>query len=1143
MELKYGVTVWGNYFLEAIYQYYADIKRLQRGLRYANSDRVKKIEINNTLVLAKVKGNQGRSYTVSLYFSPFKSDEKEKVVTLIEDNLLVLGEIIKGNLPDILLDELTKNNIKLFPSDWKELNRGCSCPDWGDPCKHMAAVYYLLTREIDLNPFLLFTLRGLDLTKLFKITTKSLIDYPINIQEAHENQYNNELQSFREVAIVTINNYTNFILSKLSNNPSFIDKDFKPIIEKFYKKSQALSDAILLRDIASMDSDLLLKLENLFKSGKISFIPDKNFVGSYFTFYSELIEHEPVRQKIDSLNIMVYDAKTSTYHISPLNMLKLFLQFTTMYESNESTSECLMYNFLFILSRVAYNFVKSNAFIPAVYLEKNQFYCIFRLLSSPVDIKKQIHNVISAMPVSLTLPSLTGKNTKKSRGTMDKESTIKFMLACFFTEYASIIGTSMKSSLKLTKQFHSTMYDAIFLSKPYSMERFNDKALPLAIANYFSIFELIESNLDFSVIIDKHNDEYFLQFLVNNTTINQITEQKTKNIVLKVLSNFIDVLPEIPLLLKNSTLPVSQERLEDLITKKLELLQNLGVEVLLPKELKEIIKPQLKIKTRLKDKTHVSFFSLNDMVTFDYEFYIDNETISYEELIALMNQNKELLKFRDSYIRINTTDIAKLMQQYETKSNLSQFDLLKSHLSNESETIELCDEIKAMFETMFTEQQYQLPHLNASLREYQERGFNWMLHLLLHGFGVILADDMGLGKTLQAIAVIQFLKENGYIKKPMLIVVPKTLMFNWESEIKKFSENLSYTFYYGTKRTFSDTDIIFTTYETLQRDYKKLEDIVYDGIILDEAQKIKNYQTLTAKAIKHLSKKAKFRIALSGTPIENRLTELWSIFDFILPGYLKSIDYFVNEYTKEIELKRNQQKIENLRKITSPFILRRLKTDKSIIKDLPEKIIIDQFVEMEKEQIALYEHVVQQLREEIAASENLLPIILKSFTILKQICNHPRNYDKKSPAISHISGKTKLLLEILPAIIAKQEKVLIFTQFVEMGNILKQIIENELLSEPLFLTGNLSQIKRKELIEKFEHDDSAQIFILSLKAGGVGLNLTKANHVIHYDLWYNPSVENQATDRAFRIGQKKNVFVHRFVTKSSFEEKINAMIQ
>jgi SNF2 family DNA or RNA helicase len=402
---------------------------------------------------------------------------------------------------------------------------------------------------------------------------------------------------------------------------------------------------------------------------------------------------------------------------------------------------------------------------------------------------------------------------------------------------------------------------------------------------------------------------------------------------------------------------------------------------------------------------------------------------------------------------------------------------------------------------------------------------------------------MGLGKTVQSIAALLRLKEEGLLSGGCLVVAPAALLSNWEKELGSFAPSLIVTRYHGKGRQINEKhDVFLTTYQTAVRDTDKLKKKAFSMLLVDEAHLLKNAETRASRTIKHL--RSNYRLALSGTPVENSLEDLRSLFDFILPGYLGNAEDFKKQYRIPIEVMRNNEQAEALRKITAPFLLRRLKTDKTIIKDLPEKIVTNEYALMEKEQAAVYESVVA---ESIQKSERCDPkersaLILSLLTSLKQICDHPRVFDKESPAVSNLSGKAQLLLALLEEILANREKTLVFSQYVETLDCLDRIIKKELGEAPLIYHGGLGQNARSEMVNRFQNDPAARILLVSLKAGGLGLNLTAASRVIHYDLWYNPAVENQATDRAFRIGQKRNVFVHRFITKNSFEEKIDAML-
>jgi len=402
---------------------------------------------------------------------------------------------------------------------------------------------------------------------------------------------------------------------------------------------------------------------------------------------------------------------------------------------------------------------------------------------------------------------------------------------------------------------------------------------------------------------------------------------------------------------------------------------------------------------------------------------------------------------------------------------------------------------------------------------------------------------MGLGKTVQSIAVVLRLRNEGLLNNGCLVIAPAALLINWEKELSRFAPGLSVSRYHGNRRKLErKSDLFLTTYQTAVRDTEKLKAEEFSLLLVDEAHLMKNAETRISKTVKQL--RSQYRLALSGTPVENRLEDLRSIFDFILPGYLGDASKFKEQYRIPIEIMCSGVKAEALRKITSPFLLRRLKTDKNIIKDLPEKVVTNEYAALEKEQAALYENVVA---ESIRKSEKIDPkerisVIFNLLTSLKQICDHPRVYDKESPAVSKLSGKAQLLVTLLEEILANREKTLVFSQYVETLDCLNRIIKKELGENTLIYHGGLNQKTRAKIVDCFQGDSSLRIMLVSLKAGGLGLNLTAANRVIHYDLWYNPAVENQATDRAFRIGQRQTVFVHRFITRNSFEEKIDAMI-
>jgi SNF2 family DNA or RNA helicase len=544
------------------------------------------------------------------------------------------------------------------------------------------------------------------------------------------------------------------------------------------------------------------------------------------------------------------------------------------------------------------------------------------------------------------------------------------------------------------------------------------------------------------------------------------------------------------------------------------------------------------------------------LLDFEWQVAIGDTVMGEEEFKKLLQNSEGLIKFKTEYIYVEKSDLEKLYKHFTRSKEMSAFQMLRAALSGDyfGAKVAITDEVKKLIEELTNFKEIKLPKgINAKLRPYQQRGFSWIYRNAQIGFGSVLADDMGLGKTLQVIAAIQKFKEEGLLEKEKILVVsPTGLITNWQAEVQKFAPSLQTAIYHGVQRNLekqNSYDILLTSYGIARSDAEKLKKIKWHSVVIDEAQNIKNQNTAQTKAIKSI-KSGNF-IAMSGTPVENRLSELWSIMDYSNRGFLGSAKEFSEIYGNPIEQLNDREIADKLKQVTAPFLMRRLKSDKSIISDLPEKIEIDSFASLTKEQASLYEKTLEKAMDEIEGikqsdQKSLFVrqgLVLQMIMALKQICNHPTQFLKSGKMDAALSGKLELLFDKLDAIIESNEKVLLFTQFTEMAKLLKHFITERYKEDPLFYHGGSSIKQRKEMVERFQTNHADKIFILSLKAAGTGLNLTAASHVIHYDLWWNPAVESQATDRAYRIGQKNNVMVHRFITKNTFEEKINEMIQ
>ncbi|MCC7104311.1 MAG: DEAD/DEAH box helicase [Chloroflexi bacterium] len=444
------------------------------------------------------------------------------------------------------------------------------------------------------------------------------------------------------------------------------------------------------------------------------------------------------------------------------------------------------------------------------------------------------------------------------------------------------------------------------------------------------------------------------------------------------------------------------------------------------------------------------------------------------------------------------------------------------------------------------------PDFQGFLRPYQERGVGWLTFLRTCGLGACLADDMGLGKTIQYVAFLLHQRARRGATRPALLICPTSVVANWVHELERFAPSIKALVHHGPARlngkafaeTVEEQDLVLSSYALVHRDRDLLASIEWDGIVLDEAQNVKNAATRQSQAVRSL--KGGYRVAMTGTPVENRLAELWSIFEFLNPGYLGSQEAFRRRFALPIERWQDAERAEQLRALVRPLVLRRVKSDPTIIQDLPDKLEMKVYCSLTAEQASLYQAVVTEMLSRIEASEGIerRGRVLAALTRLKQVCNHPAQLLGDGSSLPGRSGKLIRLEEMLEEVLSTGERALIFTQFAEFGELLRQALQARFGQEVLFLHGGVPARRRDEMVTRFQQDAGGpRLFILSLKAGGVGLNLTRANHVFHVDRWWNPAVENQATDRAFRIGQQRNVQVRKLICLGTLEERIDELIE
>jgi len=598
----------------------------------------------------------------------------------------------------------------------------------------------------------------------------------------------------------------------------------------------------------------------------------------------------------------------------------------------------------------------------------------------------------------------------------------------------------------------------------------------------------------------------------------------------------------------------------DLVEHGATALQATGTTVLLPRAWTRL-DPSMRLRVESPAVTKAAAdraVGMDELVSYDWQLQLGDMVLTEAEMNRLAVSKGDLVRLRGQWVLADGGQLARAAKYVaEHHGDGTALSTLMREMTLADPPPAPVQDIRAsgwaatLLEPGAVPETIPVPAgVNATLRPYQQRGLDWLAFMSRLGLGAVLADDMGLGKTLQVLTLLAHEKSS----TPTLLVAPMSVVGNWQREAAKFTPALRVLVHHGPARSKGDEldraiaehDLIVTTYALMAKDCEQLAEQTWRRVVLDEAQHIKNSGTVQAKAA--LAIPADHKLALTGTPVENRLDELRSILDFANPGMLGRPSDFRKRFSVPIERENDESAVSRLRAITSPFILRRVKTDPTVISDLPEKNEMTVRANLTAEQAALYKAVVDEMMAQIADAKGMKRkgAVLSALTRLKQVCNHPAHFlSDGSPVLKrgqHRSGKIGLVEDMLDSILGDNEKALLFTQFREFGELVAPYFAERFGTEVPFLHGGVSKTKRDEMVEKFQTDDGPPIMMLSLKAGGTGLNLTAANHVVHLDRWWNPAVENQATDRAFRIGQRKNVEVRKLLCVGTVEERIDSML-
>ena len=1147
METSVGNTGWGEQWLNAFKQIECD-SRLPRGRSYANKGAVTHFEIKGGTISAKVKGSRATPYKVQIEVPAIPAAQAKILLDGLANEPMIISKILNRELDPEILQRATKLKIEVFPSRWRDLKMSCSCPDWAVPCKHLAAVVYLLSREIDGNPFLVFSLKGVDLIQALKARNISIesqakaeLANVASILGVTAPSSKNDAQSpppteaYHALNYAKLPDLASVLVSVLPAAPAFFPyADFRALYDKLISRAGKAARSYLskgLQEIAQV---------------------------SHFQAYEQpqIVLDASYQHSLHGLSILRdWDALENTLaQLDAASLPNLQPEVAALYHARMASLHLLA----------------CGAVVPDVF-DVGAGKLGLRWLPAMLDatVNSLVTQLATMLPRTLLCYDKADKRGKSQATSLphlqQALALCGLFLDFFIQQWAKLDAEKM------------AVHKALGLFFGVRWAKFDgpgEGATGVGIQLWLARFHLARHTHAPVLCLDEGDTHFHLSLAVEQRSagssdliapapmaeiLTSPAWQESRFQVLQTVALLAQFFAPLNAYLSAGAKQPMQLTAQDLpafLFETLPVIRLLGIRALLPKALDKMLRPKLSMRITQGSGAGgaggSAYLNVQDLFDFEWQIAIGEQRLSEREFEVLVKSAHGIVKFKGEYVYLEPTEIERLSQLLQKPPPTDSAQLLRVALAGEyaGAPVVLTEEVKQIIARLTEIDALPVPaELKAQLRPYQERGFAWLYRNIRAGFGSVIADDMGLGKTLQVITtLLQLQNEGEFAQAKALIVVPTSLLSNWEKEINRFAPSLSSAIYHGPQRQLAKqrSDVLLTTYGTVRTDLAKLKKLAWRVVIVDEAQNIKNPKAAQAQAVKSIA--ATSFIAMSGTPVENRLSEYWSIMDFANRGMLGSLSNFSKEFALPIERDHDAQVVERFKRVSEPFLLRRLKSDKSIISDLPEKIEQDQYCALSSAQSALYESVLRESLQVIQGQSDSFKrqgLVLQMILALKQICNHPAQFLKQpvANALAEDSGKTELFLALLESIYASHEKVLVFTQFHEMGELLASWIAEKFGQAPQFLHGGVARSKRDEMVERFQHDRTERVFLLSLKAGGTGLNLTAASNVIHYDLWWNPAVEAQATDRAYRIGQQKSVQVHRLITRATFEERINDMIQ
>ena len=1154
---QYGRTWWGAQWLQALTQIDHD-NRLPRGRSYANRGAVDDLDVEGGRISAQVQGSRPRPYDVQIDVPATSAADASRLIDRLAADPGLIARLLNRELDPAVLQEAKALGITVFPSRWSDLRMHCSCPDWAVPCKHLAAVIYLLSQEIDGNPFLVFSLRGVDLPALLQqrgihIGVGVVPELPSREEvlfgaqadaaphdsrpPANDDHDPCDPGALERLDFTTIPDLREPLWRVLPASPVFFrGGDFREAARRVMARVARHARQLLDSGGAGGDTgDETGDERAALPTGHLQLtIDDKGAL--------VVTGVDVAGQSLDSLPAVMH----AVAGVAPARLADLPAEVAALHS----------------LRLLALHLLAQGAVVPQVFAIDARTVGL-RWCAAELDatVRTMLEQAATALPPGFVLRRHGRK--KEALPSAAQARVLLSALLSHFVETASGAAVEKPPGDKVLALFFGSgraTFDgpgegAVAGSIHAWLSR-----LHLARHAHTPVLQLEEDEAgagavaNFALSLAVADDAAVLQAPTPLAEVMAAPAWASRRFaVLQTVAMLAEFHPPLNDYVRSGArrpLAVRPDELPPLLFDALPALRLMGIRALLPKSLDRLLRPRLSMQLKAASSSVPSFLKADDLFSFDWKVSLGDERLTPAEFERLLGQATGIVRFRGQYVYLDPADVERLRARLARPPAVSGAELLRVALAGEYDgaPIGLNKATQKVLDQLKNEADVALPAgLQATLRPYQQRGYAWLWRNARLGLGSVIADDMGLGKTVQVIALLLRLKQDGALADGRaLVIVPTSLLTNWQKEAARFAPGLSVEVFHGAKRELSKTrpDVLLTTYGVARSEAAVLKAMAWRVVVIDEAQNIKNAAAAQARAVKAIP--AGSFVAMSGTPVENRLSEYWSIMDFAQRGYLGGPTHFAREFATPIQTHRDAAAAERLRKVMAPFMLRRLKSDKSIISDLPDKVEQDQYCSLTKTQAALYESVVREGLKSIAGESDTFQrqgLVLQMILALKQVCNHPAQYLKQGAADAAASGKAERLLDLLDEIHAAQEKVLVFTQFRAMGELLARMLRERDGRDPLFLHGGVPRAKRDQMVERFQGERSERVFLLSLKAGGTGLNLTAASHVVHFDLWWNPAVEAQATDRAYRIGQQRNVQVHRFITRGTFEERINEMIR